>query len=129
MLYDWYTEKGPSHHVEPIIVDADDYMSDKKTVEELCKRVGLDSDAIIYTWPKASEEELNSMLPMEAKIKFTILGSDGVIPGRTAAGFDMAKAQQEWISQYGEDGAAEIKGLVERTMLDYENMRARKMAF
>lgn len=127
MLYDWYAKSGPSHGIEPIIVDADDYMSDKTYVKALCERVGLDPEAVIYSWPKASEEELNSMIPMVAKIKSTILGSDGLIQGKTAAGFDMAKAEQEWISTYGEEAASKIKQLVEKTMPDYEYMRGRKM--
>lgn len=127
MLYDWYVEKGPAHGIEPIVMDAEDYMTNKATTQELCRRVGLDPEAVIDTWPKTSDEELKSMFHLAAKMKNDLLKSDGLIAKESTASFDMAKARQEWVSKYGEKVAAELEELVEQTMPDYDYLKARKL--
>ena len=133
LLYDWYLEKGPAKGVHPIVVDADDYMADtdKSFMILLCEKLGLDPEAVAYTWPKGTKEDLEvypePFRDMVGTIKKTIMGSEGVVPGNTAVDFDMAKAEQEWTKTWGEQGAAEVKELVERTMPEYEYMRAKRL--
>ena len=133
LLYDWYLEKGPAKGVGPIVVDADDYMADTdgSFMKLLCKKLGLDPEAIAYTWPKDTKESLEvypePIREMVGTIKKTIMGSEGVVPGNTAVDFDMAQAEQKWTKTWGEEGASEIKELVERTMPEYEYMRAKRL--
>ena len=133
LLYDWYLEKGPAKGVHPIVVDADDYMADtdKSFMTLLCNKLGLDPEAVVYTWPKDTKESLEvypePIREMVGTIKKTLMGSEGLVRGNTAVDFDMAQAEHKWTQTWGEKGAAEIKELVGRTMPEYEYMRAQRL--
>ncbi len=46
MLYDYYV----THGIQPIVVDADDYMTSEDFVRELCTKIGLDPAQAYFSW-------------------------------------------------------------------------------
>lgn len=123
-MYDWYLEKG----VEPVIVDADDYMTSREFMRQLAVRIGLDPDHVVFNWPKATEQELlNIQPPIAARIKKTLLSSDGIIPGHDARALKLDDEEQEWREEFGEPTASFLKELVDRTMPHYEYLHERRL--
>lgn len=51
LLYDWYL----AHGVQPIVVDADDYMSSEAFVRYLCEVTGLHPDEVLTRWENEEE--------------------------------------------------------------------------
>lgn len=56
-LYDWFV----AHGIKPVIVDADDYMTDKSYVRDLCSAIRLDPEQALFSWQQGTEEEMNNL--------------------------------------------------------------------
>ena len=128
LLHDWYLQHGTAVGIKPLIVDAEDYQGSgcHLFMDRLCDAAGLDKNSVIYSWEKASDNELKSMPSIVAEIKKTILGSSGVIEGLGSASLDLEAEEAKWLELFGLEGQQEIKELVERTMDDYEYLKAHK---
>lgn len=126
MMYDWYLEHGKPLGIEPIVVEADDYMGSEKqsVMEDLCKRAGLDADQVIYSWPKVPDEEIAKLTLAQAQSFQTINSSEGILSGKSSAEMDLDKEMQSWDERFGKEGATLMRDLVAKAMPDYEYMRA-----
>ena len=117
VLYDWYLKRG----FEPLIVDADDYMTSREFMRQLCIKTGLDPDHLVYNWPKATEEELKKIQPpVAAKILKTLLSSDGIVPGLDARDLNMNEEVAKWKKEFGEETTSLLIELVDRAVPQYE---------
>ena len=125
-MYDWYLDQGK----HPLVLDADDYLGPEKQdlMRELCQRIpGFDADAVIYSWPKATAEEMAAWPEAARQSQQTISGSEGVMEGFDSRGRSLDDEVAKWTAKYGEEDACFLKGLVESAMGDYEYLRERRL--
>ena len=128
LIYDWYLEKGGPLQIKPILVEADDYMGPRKetVMEELCEQAGLDASSVIYSWPKATAEELKVLTPPQELSFRTINSSERILSGNSLEGKDMNEEMMSWDDKYGQEWAELMRDLVRKAMPDYEYLRARR---
>ncbi|KAF7197950.1 hypothetical protein HII31_00664 [Pseudocercospora fuligena] len=122
-MYDWFVSKG----IKPVLAESEDYMTSPDFVKKLCKEAGLDPDHAIFSWPKATEEELANMNPMYAKLLWSLLHSDGLNPSYAKKRLDFDVELAKWKEEFGEDIANFLREEVEASMPHYEYLRAKKL--
>ncbi|KAI9788251.1 MAG: hypothetical protein M1816_007017 [Peltula sp. TS41687] len=63
-LYDWYTQHlGRSETDWPLVLDANDVMTEPQLLVRFAEMVGLDPTKLRFTWPVTSKEEVLAQLP------------------------------------------------------------------
>ncbi|KAF7590778.1 hypothetical protein BBP40_002394 [Aspergillus hancockii] len=130
-LYDWYQalwEQAGRHKglPAPIILEAEDIMSEPQLVARFCQTVGLDSSQLQYSWKPVSKDVLDSINPGERRMRDTLYASSGVDQGRIRRKIDMDKEIQKWKIEFGEAAALDLEHWVRAAMPDYEFMRQRR---
>lgn len=122
VLYNFYK----SHGIEPVVVDADDYMTSKTFVRSLCVRLGLDPFKVQFEWDAAtSEQKEKEIHPMQYASQDTLYESSGVIAGKAAKNFDFTDASVKWKEEFGDD-AGLIEEMVGLAMPHYQFLHERR---
>jgi len=110
VLYNFYK----SHGIEPVVVDADDYMTSETFVRRLCVRLGLDPDKVAFEWDAVTGEQKEKEIhPMQYASQSTLYESSGVVAGKAARNSDFADVEGKWKEEFGEDAGlvGEMVGL------------------
>lgn len=122
MLYNFYK----SHGVEPVVVDADDYMTSEAFVRSLCVRLGLDPTKVKFEWDAATGEQKEKEIhPMQYASQNTLYESSGVIAGKAAKAFDFTGVSVKWKEEFGDDVGL-IEEMVGLAMPHYQYLRERR---
>ena len=136
-LYDWFVEhlppslggeKGDHQGVRwPIVLDADDVMLEPEVVRRYAGMVGLDPSKLQFEWEETSEEALEKIGKMEKRMRSTLIGSKGIVKGKTAVGLDLDREAEKWRTEFGEEEGRKIERFVRDAMPDYEYLRERRL--
>jgi hypothetical protein len=122
VLYNFYR----SHGVEPVVVDADDYMTSETFVRRLCVRLGLDPTKVRFVWEAVSGEQREREIhPMLYASQSTLYESEGVIAGRAARNCDFADLGVKWREEFRED-AGLVGEMVGLAMPHYQYLYERR---
>lgn len=121
-LYDWYMSKG----IEPIVVDADDYMTSEHFCRGLAKRLGLNPEQVAVTWEPTPEEQQDQMHPVLRAIQKTLIDSKGLVPGRAAKNIDLKEEEARWKDDFPQEEVDLMHELVQRMSPDYEYLKERR---
>lgn len=130
LMYEWYLKHGKPVGIEPILVDADDYLGPEKELlmQKICDRIpGFDINKVIYSWPRATPEEVAALPAFKSQAFKTILGSDGVLSGYDMANRNIDTEMIKWIDKWGQRDANTIRRLIDMAMPDYEFLRAHRL--
>lgn len=130
LMYDWYVEHGVPLGIEPMLLDADDFLGPEKEslMRRLCDRVpGFDIDSVIYSWSKTTPEELANMSEDKKQALKTLLASDGVMEGKDMRNRSLHSEMVNWVGKWGQDNADRLRRLVEQAMPDYEYLMERRL--
>lgn len=112
VLYNYYK----SHGIEPIIVDADDYMTDEMFVRNLASKLGLDPVKMKFEWDAVTDRQKETEIhPMLYASQNTLYESSGVIAGRAAKNCDFSDVPDKWKEEFGDDAGMieEMVGVAE----------------
>lgn len=123
MLYNFYE----AHGIQPLVIDADDYMTSEDFVRGFCKRAGLDPDEALFSWPTATEEQQQKLAKPFAAVQTTLMGSQAANPGRAAKNVDLAAEEAKWEEEFGVDTSREIRELIELAMPHFEYLFERRL--
>jgi hypothetical protein len=100
VLYNFYR----SHEIEPVVVDADDYMTSESFVRRLLVRLGLDPERVKFEWEAVTDEQKEMEIhPMLYASQNTLFESEGVIAGRAARNSDFDGVEEKWREEFGQD--------------------------
>jgi hypothetical protein len=100
VLYNFYR----SHEIEPVVVDADDYMTSESFVRRLLVRLGLDPERVKFEWEAVTDEQKEMEIhPMLYASQSTLFESEGVIVGRAAKNSDLEGLEEKWREEFGQD--------------------------
>ncbi|PLB53342.1 hypothetical protein P170DRAFT_350779 [Aspergillus steynii IBT 23096] len=129
-LYDWSCEQGSA----PLVLDADDVISDYAVVVRLCEMTGLRASRLRLTWNSVSEEdegecslEIDTKRSLGAIMEKTLSGSTGVVEGKCSVGIDIAIESEKWKRDFGQEVGESLERSVRTAMPDYEYLRARRI--
>lgn len=111
VLYNFYKSKG----FEPVVVDADDFMTSKDFVCQLSGKLGLDPEKIKFEWEAVGEKEKEGIHPMQFASQKTLFESSGVEAGKAGKNLDLANEAEKWEGEFGDDAGLvrEMIGLAE----------------
>lgn len=121
LMYDFYVSKG----FTPLIIDADDYVTDVDFVRSLCLRLGLNPNELQLSWPPASDEQKKDIHPMYYASQRTLIDSGKPEPSLAGKNIDLTKAMGQWDQEFGDDVAV-MKELAQLAWPHYEYLLQRK---
>lgn len=124
-LYDWYA----GHDIEPVVIDADDYMTSEKFSRGLAEKLSLDPAQVAVTWGPTPEEQQAQMHPVLRAMQKTLIDSKGLVPGRAAKNVDPKEQEELWKKEFTQEEVEVMRELIEATSPDYEYLKARRFVF
>ena len=134
-LYDWYAKHfGQSNSRSdeeiswPIVLDADDIMTNPELVLRYCKIIGFDPTKIKSSWAVATAEQLEKMGPVERRMRSTLSASTGIVSGKTSADLDIGEEARKWRIEFGQEEGDKMERWVRAALPDYEYLKARRLA-
>lgn len=130
MTYEWFEDMAAagSKPCKPIVVDADDLISDREVVRRLAGMVGGDPEELVFEWDAVEGEELEGVGAVARVYESTLLASRGVVvEGKGAGGLEIEKEVEGWRGEFGGEVAGRLRGFVEAAMGDYEYLKARRL--
>lgn len=136
-LYDWYTTlySNETEHTSdpqetatwPIILDADDIISEPRIVERLAGIIGMDVTQLKFSWAPATAEEIEKLSPLARRMLSTLSASDGIQEHNSAAHIDIDEETKKWREEFGESKGQKLEEWVRAAMPDYEFLKDRRM--
>lgn len=136
LLYTWYKQTSQMQHpwpyeqddVEwPIVLDADDVISNPELVRKYTEMLRLDSSELAFSWTPATNQELLQMDTATKRYLDTLLGSGKIMKDKTSDNIDIEMQSKQWKTEFGEAAATRIEQLVREAMPDYEMLKANRL--
>ena len=128
LLYDWYLQEHEAGRaVAPIIVDADDFITQPILLKDLALRLGLGANEIAYEWSALSEDEFNSMPERIKKMQKTLRASSGLSQEKGHRDVDVDSERTLWHTEFGEKHGEDLHKFVLAEKPDYEYLWAKRM--
>ena len=85
MAFEWFEEMAAAGSpCKPIIVDADDLISDPGVVRKLAGEIGGDAEELVFEWEAVEGVELEGVGAVARVYESTLLASRGVVEGKRA---------------------------------------------
>jgi hypothetical protein len=111
----------------PIVLDASD-LPNSDLVRRYAAAVGLDPKVVRFQWDAEGRE---GMADMEARMKDTLMKSNGVVLEKlkTAGNMEMGEMEMQWNIEFGEALGARVARLVDDARADYEWLWERRTRF
>lgn len=136
-LFDWYTQQlsqtdqaaSDSNDVAwPLVLDADDIISNPQVVVRFCEILGLDPAKLQFEWAPATAEDL-AYLPSDLTRRAisTLSASASILRDKTAANLDIDVEARKWQEEFGNGMGEKMERWVRAAMPDYEFMRAKRL--
>jgi len=108
LLYKFYT----SHGIQPVVVDAEDFMASEGFVRKVCVRLGLDPEKAVFRWDAVTGEQREEEIhPMLYASQNTLFESQGVVVEKASGEGDQVVEERAWEEEFGDD-----VGLVRETV-------------
>lgn len=126
-LFDFYENYYSGDSQWPIVLDADDVMTNPAVVLKYAELAGLDAEKVRFSWDKASEETLKSLSSRESRMLSSINASSKVDSSKVAGNIDLDKEAAKWREEFGEEGGRKLERWVREAMPHYEYMHARRL--
>ncbi|KAJ5900132.1 hypothetical protein N7495_004876 [Penicillium taxi] len=136
-LYNWYiqspADRAQSPHSEdintqwPVVMDADDIMTEPKLVQKYAQLVGMDPSLVTHTWEATSEDLKLRISPSFRRMLDTLLASKGIDMGKVAGNVDLDEESSKWRQEFGETAGKVLGIFVMGAIPDYEYLKARRL--
>lgn len=111
----------------PIVLEADDVLSNPAVVRKYCKLVGFDEEKLKFTWDVAAPGDELLRSPIASRMADTLNVSTGILMGKLSVGIDIDVEAVKWREEFGEADGARIEKWVRNAMPDYEFLKARRL--
>ncbi|KAK7706890.1 hypothetical protein SLS63_013859 [Diaporthe eres] len=121
-IYDWFVAQG----VEPVVADADDYMTSADFNQSLGERLGLDPALVAVSWPKTTEDEQKLMHPVLLRMQETLVKSQGLDASRAARNVDLTEERARWKEEFSEEEVMLMEEIIAHITPHYEYLRERR---
>ncbi|UPL02781.1 hypothetical protein LCI18_013715 [Fusarium solani-melongenae] len=126
-LFDFYEADHNNSGERPLVLDADDMMTSPELMSKYARLAGLDPDKLVFSWERASQEELSSMSAMARMMLSSLSASDSVNLDKVAGNLDIAKEAAKWRAEFGDEDGSKLESWVRAAMSDYEYIRSKRL--
>ncbi|KAM5457391.1 hypothetical protein MaudCBS49596_000586 [Microsporum audouinii] len=107
----------------PLVLDADDIISQPGVIVKLCDIVGLDSGRLKYSWEKDEQQRRPGIMAFRS----TIDSSTKIDPTKVAGHVDIDQEAEKWREEFGEEIGRLVEEYVRAAMPDYTYLKARRL--
>lgn len=121
-IYDWFVANG----VEPVVAEADDYMTSEDFSLRLAEKVGLDPASVAVSWPRTTEDEQKLMHPTLLRMQELLVKSQGLDPSRAAGNVDLTEERMRWKEEFSKEEVKLIEEIIVHVTPHYEYLQARR---
>ncbi|THY95155.1 hypothetical protein D6C92_04527 [Aureobasidium pullulans] len=121
-LYDFFC----SHGVQPMVIDADDIMTDPGYCRFVCEKLDLEPELACLEWEKITEEEKANIHPMLYASQMGLLESTRLDASRAAKNLDFVVEEKKWDDEFGDD-VPMVREMVESGIPHYQYLRERRL--
>ncbi|KAE8360426.1 hypothetical protein BDV27DRAFT_167845 [Aspergillus caelatus] len=130
-LYNFYvqhfngTETSTRNEITwPLILDADDIMTNPAVVIRFCENLGLDTTRLRFQWDKDEQKRRPGIMAFRS----TIDGSTGIdVSKASGENIDLDESAKQWREEFGGDSGQVIEMYVREAMADYEFLKERRL--
>ncbi|KAK4040451.1 hypothetical protein C8A01DRAFT_35591 [Parachaetomium inaequale] len=126
-LYDFYRAHFGADSAWPVVLDADDIMTQPALVAKYAGLAGLDPAKLVFEWDRVPEDKLKQMTQDQQVMLGSILASSKVDVSKVAGDIDIAAEAVKWRAEFGEEGGANLERWVREAMPDYLAMHSRRL--
>lgn len=134
-MHDWYlaraveSQTGSDDDTDatmmPIVIEADDMLEEKATIDKLCDMLGMDKACVPREW-----EVIQAPVGAgcrELKFMSGYWNSTAVDRSKSSRGLDLAGRRETWKREFGDEVGEELWRLVLAAMPDYEYLKGRRI--
>ncbi|KAF7195489.1 hypothetical protein HII31_03083 [Pseudocercospora fuligena] len=121
---DWYR----AHHVDPIILEADDVIERPDVLEKFCELTGMRKNELKYEWETTPVPAKFMSNERFRRFLQTIQDSTGIDNTRTSKGVKLEDRKVKWNEEFGVERAEVLARRVIESWPDYESLRERRLA-
>ncbi|KAE8381229.1 hypothetical protein BDV26DRAFT_301987 [Aspergillus bertholletiae] len=130
-LYHFYLEhfRSPGQYSTddqlpwPIIVEADDIITQPAILVKICQIIGLESSRLRFTWDKMCSDES----PGVQAFRKTLFESTAIDPSRAVGDVDLEKESIKWREEFGDEIGCRIETHVREAMPDYVFLKSMRL--
>ncbi|OGM43183.1 hypothetical protein ABOM_008855 [Aspergillus bombycis] len=129
-LYHFYVQHfsnsrpcSDGHMLWPIVIEADDIITQPEILTKLCQIIGLDSSRLRFTWEKHGPEEL----PELQAFRETLYESTMVDRSKVIGDVDLDKESAKWQQEFGEVIGRRIETYVREAMSHYLFLKSKRL--
>ncbi|TEY37375.1 hypothetical protein BOTCAL_0523g00030 [Botryotinia calthae] len=124
-LFDWYCSQGTE---EPIVLDADDIMTNRDIMVKYAKMIGADPTKLKFSWNVDKiEEDWGELAHEWRRMSSTLKSSSGILEGKTSSGLIVEEEVAKWKEEFGDEIAEGLETLVKNSLPHYEHMKAKRL--
>jgi hypothetical protein len=124
-MHDWYLSRATAEDAVPIVIEADDMMENRATIDTLCDMLGMDKRCVPHEW-----EVIQAPVGAgcrELKFMSGYWNSTSVDRSKSSRGLDLAGKRGAWREEFGAEVGDELWRLVQAAMPDYEYLKAKRI--
>jgi hypothetical protein len=131
-LWQFYAEKPTvefqtNGHIQfPIILDADDIITNPELVIGVASAMGLDPDLVKFQWNKVEDDKVGD----KKKFRYwsSMRASTGILKDKAAgASLDISLEVKKWEAEFGAETARNIETWVQLAMPHYDYLHVRRL--
>jgi hypothetical protein len=126
-LYDFYRAHFGAGSAWPVVLDADDIMTQPELVGKFAGLAGLDPSKLVFEWDRVPEEKLKQMSQDQQVMMGSIHASSKIDKSKVAGDVDIATEAVKWRAEFGEEGGANLERWVREAMPYYLEMHSRRL--
>jgi hypothetical protein len=125
-MYDWYLSRAVDDaDSTPIVIEADDMMEKRSTIDTLCDMLGMDKSCVPQEWDVIQAPVGAGC--RELKFMSGYWNSTAIDRSKSSRGLDLAGRRVAWREGFGTEVGEELWRLVQEAMPDYEYLKGKRV--
>lgn len=113
-LYSYFQANG----IEPLIVDADDFITNPDLIKDLCTKLGLNVEQLLWSWTTPTPEERARTHRLFYASQRVLIESEGIRSELASINRNLETEEEQWRADFGED-ASMVEEMIELALPHY----------
>ncbi|PGH27930.1 hypothetical protein AJ80_00480 [Polytolypa hystricis UAMH7299] len=111
----------------PLVIDADDIITEPEVVTRLAEITNLDISKVKFSWDETGEGEKSQQAAWMTRMKDTLQASTGILRNKAATNIDISEEAKKWKVEFGGKYGELMEKWVRDAMPDYEFLRCKRL--
>jgi hypothetical protein len=124
-MHDWYSSQATDEDSMPVVIEADDMMEKRSTIDTLCDLLGMDKACVPQEWDVIQAPVGAGC--RELKFMSGYWSSTSIDRSKSSRGLDLVAKHDSWKKEFGQEIGDELWRLVQAAMPDYEYLKGKRI--